>query len=53
MRAENDVRYVRSMRHVTPYRLDTSRYWYRALARYAYNDTRPNLDEIRYDLAEL
>ena len=53
MRAGNDVRYVRSMRHVTPDRLDTSRDWYRALVRYAEGDTRPNLDEIRYDLAEL
>ena len=52
MRAQSAVRYARSKRVAKPDGLDASFKLYRALDRYIHADTRPNLEEIRYDHAE-
>ena len=52
MRAQSAVRYVRSKRLTKPDGLAASSALYRALVRYIDADTRPNLEDIRYDLAE-
>ena len=52
MRAQSAVGYVRSKRMVKPSGLDTSPKLYRALARYAYNVTSPNLEKFRHGLDE-
>ena len=53
MRAQSAVRYVRSKRLTKPDGLAASSKLYRVLDRYTDADTRPNLEEIRYDLAEI
>lgn len=53
MRAQSAVRYVRSKRFTKSEGLAASFRLYRALVRHIDADTRPNLEEIRYDHAEL
>jgi len=53
MRAQSAVGYVRSKRVTNPEVLAAPSKLYRVLDRYTYNDPRPNLDQIRYDQAEI
>ena len=53
MRAQSAVRYVRAKRVTKQDGLVASSKLYRALDRYIDSDTRPNLEKIRYDPAEI